>query len=227
VAGVGALLDDAALTTSLERSLLLSTGTETPDADRPAYVARADAALGTVSGAVTLPDEFRITLTSRSSSIPVTLTNLSEQDLSVRVELDSDQLEFPDGDVLTSVLAPGTTRLEVPVRARTSGAFTLDVTVTSPDGSIVLDTSTFDVRSTAISGVGIVLSIGAVLFLAVWWARHWRSARRSRHLMPASAASAASASGPGAQEAQVPRAAAATDSRYRPAHMARQRTRSG
>jgi Family of unknown function (DUF6049) len=224
VAGVGALLDDAALTTSLERSLLLSTGTDTPDADRPAYVARADAALGTVSGAVTLPDEFRITLTSRSSSIPVTLTNLSEQDLSVRVELDSDQLEFPDGDVLTSVLAPGTTRLEVPVRARTSGAFTLDVTVTSPDGSIVLDTSTFDVRSTAISGVGIVLSIGAVLFLAIWWARHWHSARRSRHLVPASAASA---SGPGAQEAQVPRAAAATDSHYRPAHMARQRTRSG
>ncbi|MGH9258539.1 MAG: DUF6049 family protein, partial [Acidimicrobiales bacterium] len=226
VAGVGALLDDAALTTSLERSLLLSTGTDTPDADRPAYVARADAALGTVSGAVTLPDEFRITLTSRSSSIPVTLTNLSEQDLSVRVELDSDQLEFPDGDVLTSVLAPGTTRLEVPVRARTSGAFTLDVTVTSPDGSIVLDTSTFDVRSTAISGVGIVLSIGAVLFLAIWWARHWRSARRSRHLMPASAASAASASGPGAQDAQVPRAAT-TASHYRPAHMARQRTRSG
>ena len=152
----------------------MSTGVATPDADRAAYVDRVEAELRTVTGAVTLPDEFRITLTTRSSTIPVTLTNNTEQDLQVRVELDSDQLEFPDGDVLTPTLPPGTTRLEVRVRARTSGAFTLDVTVSSPDGTLVLDRSTFDIRSTAISGVGLLLSVGAGLFLAMWWGRHWR-----------------------------------------------------
>jgi hypothetical protein len=129
---------------------------------------------------VSLPEEFRITLTARSSTIPVTLTNNTEQDLQVRVELDSDQLEFPDGDVLTPTLPPGTTRLEVRVRARTSGAFTLVVTVSSPDDTVVLDRSTFDIRSTAISGVGLLLSVGAGLFLAIWWGRHWRRTSRAR-----------------------------------------------
>jgi Family of unknown function (DUF6049) len=222
VSGIGALVEDPLLAASLQRSLLLSTGSDTADAERALYVDRVSRALGDVSGAVVLPDEFRITLTSRSSSIPVTLTNLVEQDLAVQVLLESDQLEFPEGAVIPAVLQPGTTRLDVPVRVRTSGAFTLEVTVTSPDGSIVLDNSTFDVRSTAISGVGFLLSIGAGLFLAIWWARHWRSTRRSRHLVPASATPDDMHEGLPAQ----PRAAA-TDGDYRPAHMAGHRTRGG
>jgi hypothetical protein len=212
--GLGALIDDPALASSLHQSLLVSTGTDTLDALRVPYVDRVNAALGSVQGAVTLPDQFRITLTSRSSSIPIRLTNASDQNLDVRVELDSDQLEFPDGSVLTPNLPPGTTTLDVPVRVRTSGAFTMDVEVTSPDQSIVLDTSTFDIRSTAISGVGLVLSVGAGLFLAVWWAKHWRSARRSRHLMPASSVPA-DAPGP-----PPPTGAAPPEDPYRPAHMA-------
>ena len=107
--------------------------------------------------------------------------------------------------MLTPNLPPGTTTLDVPVRVRTSGAFTLDVEVTSPDESIVLDTSTFDIRSTAISGVGLVLSVGAGLFLAVWWAKHWRSARRSRHLMPASSAADPTAPAPPPPPGAAPR----------------------
>jgi len=247
VNGLGGLVEDPLLASSLQQSLLASTGTDTPDDQRHAYVDRVNTALGTVTGAVTLPDQFRITLTSRSSTIPVSLDNQTNQKLTVRLTLDSDQLEFPEGRVLNPTLDPGTTRLEVPVRVRTSGAFTMDVTVTSPDGSIVLDTSTFDVRSTAISGVGLVLSIGAGVFLLVWWARHWRSARRSRHLMPASsypqAASGPPAgdgsSGPGGPGGPLgpgpgpgagpgpggPGRVPIPDHEYRPAHMAGQRGR--
>jgi len=180
IGAVAGLLDDPSVGTAVERSLFMSTGTDTPDPDRAAYVDSADAALGGVTGAVSLPDEFRITLTARSSTIPVNLTNNTEQNLQVRVELDSDQLEFPDGDVLTPTLVPGTTHLDVRVRTRTSGAFTLDITVSTPDDTIVLDRSTFDIRSTAISGVGLLLSVGAGLFLAVWWGRHWFRTRRAR-----------------------------------------------
>jgi hypothetical protein len=49
---------------------------------------------------------------------------------------------------------------------------------------VVLERTRFDIRSTAVSGVGVVLSIGAGLFLAIWWARHWRKTRRSRRLVP-------------------------------------------
>jgi hypothetical protein len=224
VDGLGGLVGDPALASSLQQSLLVSTGTDTPDQQRPAYIDRVNNALSTVSGAVTLPDQFRITLTSRSSTIPIALSNLSNQNLQVQVVLDSDQLEFPDGTVIPTTLEPGTTRLEVPVRVRTSGAFTLDVTVTSPDGSIVLDTSTFDVRSTAISGVGLALSIGAGLFLLVWWGRHWRKARRSRHLMPASA-HPPEPPAPLAGAGQGPIRAPIPDHEYRPAHMAGPRGR--
>src|SRR4029450_12407683 len=123
-------------------------------------------------------------------------------------------------------LVPGTTRLDVPVRARTSGAFTLDVRVTSPDGSIELDRSTFDIRSTAISGVGLVLSIGAGLFLLVWWARHWRPPPPSRPLMPPSAHPPAPvAPFAGADQDPGPARTPIPDHEYRPAHMAGHRSR--
>jgi hypothetical protein len=183
--GLTGLRDDAAQGAKMRRSLLVSTGVDTPDADRLPYVRRVTVALGGLQNAVELPEKFRITLTSRSSSIPVNVTNNTSGRLTVMVRVDSDQLEFPEGGLIATPLPPNTTtRLDVPVRVRTSGAFTMDVQVTSPDGTIVLDSSTFDVRSTAISGVGLVLSGGAALFLAVWWLRHWRSTRRSRHLMP-------------------------------------------
>jgi len=187
VSGVAGTVN-AAVGSSLARSLLLATGSATPDNQRPAYVGRVTSALDSLTGAVDLPDQFRITLTSRTSTIPVNITNNSDRPLKVQIEFDSGQLEFLDGDVITRELPPGATRLDVRVRALTSGAFPMDITVMSRDRTIELARTTFDIRSTAVTGVGFVLSIGAGLFLAVWWARHWRSSRRSRHLVPAGSA---------------------------------------
>jgi hypothetical protein len=228
VSGVARTVGNEAAGASLARSLLLATGSTTPGDQRRAYVDRVTTELGTLSEAIELPDEFRITLTSRTSTIPVNITNRSDQPLKVRVELSSSQLEFPDGDVISTELQPGGTRLEVPVRILTSGAFPLDITVTSPDGSIELDRTTFDVRSTAVTGVGLLLSIGAGLFLAVWWARHWRRTRRSRHLMPAGSAPAPTAADRGAGDAGLAPADTGNpdDAGYHPAHMAAPRSRS-
>jgi hypothetical protein len=105
----------------------------------------------------------------------------------------------------------------------------MGITVKSPDSSIELDRTTFDIRSTAVTGVGFVLSIGAGLFLAVWWARHWHSSRRSRRLMPTGAASAspaAATTGPAHRGAVVEGTEEPDDPRgYRPAHLAGGRTR--
>jgi hypothetical protein len=227
VAGTVASADGGSLT----RSLLLATGTATPEPQRPAYVDRVNAELGSLSGAVALPDQFRITLTSRTSTIPVNITNNLNQPLKVRIEFDSGQLEFLDGDVVNRELEPGVTRLDVRVRALTSGAFPMGVTVKSPDSSIELDRTTFDIRSTAVTGVGLVLSIGAGLFLAVWWARHWRSSRRSRHLVPAGAAPASPATmgvgsaQPDATTDDAGRPDGSGD--HRPAHLAGGRSRRG
>lgn len=216
---------DSADGSSLTRSLLLATGSATPDDQRPAYVQRVTVALGTLSGAVDLPDQFRITLTSRTSTIPVNITNNSNQPLKVLIEFESGQLEFLDGSVITRELPPGATRLDVRVRALTSGAFPMGITVMSPDRTIELDRTTFDIRSTAVTGVGFVLSIGAGLFLAVWWARHWRSSRRSRHaVLAGSTQTSPVVAGRSAADDGVERQGDDAEG-YRPAHLADGRTR--
>ncbi|HEX6237511.1 MAG TPA: DUF6049 family protein [Acidimicrobiales bacterium] len=221
VGGYGGAVDDEDAGHVLEASLLLATGTTTPDAERDAYVRRVTERLGALVDAIHAPAEFRITLTSRSSTIPLNITNDTNQPVDVRIELDSSRLEFPDGTEIQATLQPGVTRLDVRVETRTSGAFPLDITITSLDGALELDRTTFDVRSTTVSGVGLALSIGAGLFLVVWWTRHWRSSRRSRHLARRERALDARPGHTGGGSAT----AVPGDDDRRPAHLARTHAR--
>jgi hypothetical protein len=54
----------------------------------------------------------------------------------------------------------------------------------TPDGSLLLASDRDTVRSTAVSGVAIILAILAALSLAVWWGRDLRRGRRRRGLVP-------------------------------------------
>ena len=52
---------------------------------------------------------------------------------------------------------------------------------TTPDGDAMLGPPTaITVRSTALSGLGILVTIGAGLVLAAWWLQHLRSRRRAK-----------------------------------------------
>lgn len=129
-----------------------------------------------------------MTLTARTGTVPITITKTSDVPLTVSVRLESPKLEFPDGAVVRRTLEDETTRLDVRVRTLASGAFPLDVELRSPDGSLLVAETRYTVQSTAVSGVGLVLSVGAGLFLAAWWGAHWRRTRRSRRLIPRHAA---------------------------------------
>ena len=163
--------------------LLLAAADGLRDAARGAYIAAAQAGVQAVVGAVTVPDRQTITLTARDGTMPMTLRNDSGLPVDVVVRLRSPKLEFPDGATIPLTLTEETTRLDIAVRARASGAFPVQVEVTSPDGGIRLATLEYSVRSTAVAGVGVVLSAGAGIFLLVWWARHWRRTRRSAKLV--------------------------------------------
>jgi hypothetical protein len=128
---------------------------------------------------------FTLTLTSRKSTVPLTLHNDSGVPLNVVIHLRSAKLDFPDGTDMAKVLEDPVTRFDIPVRARASGAFPLVITVTTPDGSQQLVTSRYTVRSTAVAGAGLALGIGAGLFLLIWWARHWHNTRRNARLVAA------------------------------------------
>ena len=77
------------------------------------------------------------------------------------------------------------TTLKVPVQSRSPGVFPLTVTLETPGGAFVITSNNDTVRSTAVSEVGLVLIIVALLSLAIWWMRDLRHGRRARRLVPA------------------------------------------
>jgi hypothetical protein len=145
----------------------------------------ADAAARAVAARIVAPPRRTVTLTAREGEIPLTFQNLGPEPLTVAVRLKSDRLTFPDGAQFTLELPPRNHTVRVAVEARTAGLSPLDVVVTDPAGDLQLAASRLEIRSTAASGVGIVLSVGAAVFLAAWWARHLARGRRARRLVPA------------------------------------------
>ena len=179
----GMVGEDHPTLAELDRHLLRATGLDQTAAERRRELARAGGAVSVLADAVSTPEEVTITLTAREGTVPLTIRNDTGGPVSVRLRFSSANLELPGGDTLTLALTDQTTRLDIAVRTRTSGAFPFTVDVTSPDGEVLLASTRYSVRSTAVSGVGLALSLGAGLFLVVWWARHWRQSRRSSKLV--------------------------------------------
>jgi hypothetical protein len=92
--------------------------------------------------------------------------------VSVRVGLESPQLEsIAARDV--NGLEPGETRdLVFDVRLKTTGQFPLRVFVEAPAGRTVSETTVI-VRSTAYSRIALIITIGAALVLVVLWVRRF------------------------------------------------------
>ena len=167
-----------------------------PEDQRRAYLEAISRQIDRAAAAVVAPESGNVTLTSRDGRIPLNISNENLYDVTVKIRFDSDKLTFPDGDTVIVHLPRSTvTPLDVDVRSRSSGSFPLRVVISSPDDIVLVSRSQFTVRSTAVSGVGIVLSVGAGLFLALWWASHFRRVRRARRLVAADEAAAAVAAG--------------------------------
>ncbi|HEX3426951.1 MAG TPA: murein biosynthesis integral membrane protein MurJ [Acidimicrobiales bacterium] len=180
-----------------DRQVLISESADIADRNRPSAVAAATAMISHLKTMVRLPGNQSITFTARQGRIPITMLSSAPYPLKVRLEMSSVKLAFqpvdvPGGrctgtgssEVCSMVLAAQDTTIRVPVVARTTGVFSLTVSLDSPDGVLNLATNQDTVRSTAASGVGVILSILAVLLLAVWWLRDVRHSRRARRLVP-------------------------------------------
>jgi hypothetical protein len=168
---------------AIDSHLLVAEAGELRPSNRQAHVAAAAAAMDAVVGGISAQAQGTITLTDREGSVPLTLRNDTGLPIKVVVQPRSSKLEFPGGESIPLTLTEPSTRLDLAVRTRTSGSVPLDVLITSPDGGLALAELHTSVQSTAISGVGALLSAGAAVFLAVWWARHWRRTRRSAKLV--------------------------------------------
>lgn len=169
--------------------VLVAESSDLGDAARRALLADVLDERDDVEGRITIADRRTYRLTAREGTIPLTVLNGNAFPVQVQVVLSSDKLEFPDapaGDPGRSIrrltLEPGTHTETVPVKVRASGTFQLRASILTPGGHPIRR-GQFIITSSAFSGVGVVLSIGAGVFLLAWWARHWRTVRRDRRLV--------------------------------------------
>ena len=123
-----------------------------------------------------------ITLTSQKGRVPVTITSDAPYPVTGTLTLTSDKLTFPDGQSqrVTVFPSPHSNNFYVNVQTRASGLFKVDIVLHSPAGGLALAGGQVSVRSTATSVVGVVLSLGAVAVLLVWWLRTSRKRRAAR-----------------------------------------------
>ena len=121
-----------------------------------------------------------VTVTSRAARLSIRVTNGLSQPARVLMKVQSPRIKVRGGPSQTIDLAPGTNRVDLPVTVRTSGQFTVGIQFRSADDQVVITSTRLRVRSSVFSGVGVVLSIGAGLFLVVWWGRTLRRERRQR-----------------------------------------------
>jgi hypothetical protein len=179
------LAPDDPVLAGVEADMLRSEAVGLSAPERAAHLADARLHIGAVVGAVDTEGTETVTLTARKGNLPLTIVNNSGTTLFVELHLRGAKVEVPGGRDIPLDLPPGVTRVNIDVRTRASGSIPLELVVSSPDGRLLLTSALYTVQSTAVSGVGIVLSAGAMLFLLVWWGRHWREHRRSRKLIDA------------------------------------------
>lgn len=118
------------------------------------------------------PTPSSVTLTSRGGVIPVTIRNLAGYRVRIRVVLESPRLEFLEGDSREVVLDRPVQAFTFPVRAQTTGRFPVTIRLETPGGAPI-GQSRLVVRSTAYNVLALVITLGAALFLAAWWARRF------------------------------------------------------
>ena len=193
---------DNALVATFGRQLLTAESVDLGESQRRSLIGSVRAQSAHILGEIALPNAS-ITLTSTKGQLPLTILASPTLHARVQLRLSSRGLIFraftpgngscqvpagqPTSLTCSLALTAQNTTIKIPVETRSSGVFPLNVTLLTADGRtpILIDKDT--VRSTAVSGVGIILIVLAVLSLAVWWARDLHHGRRARRLVPAPA----------------------------------------
>jgi hypothetical protein len=170
-----------AIAVGLEDALLLSESSSfvTNAVGGERFIGTAMRRIRGVYDSITVAGSNPVTLTSRNGILPITIDNRAGFPVRVIVQFVADRrLVFVNG-LSQKVLLPAASRtITFPVRAQTTGRFPIKIELLTPSpasGSArdtIAETDVI-VRSTAYNRVALFLTIGAALFLAIWWGRRF------------------------------------------------------
>jgi hypothetical protein len=135
---------------------------------------------------VRLPETQTITLTSKTADIPLTIHRAASGPTVVRLDFSANtNLHFLGGSSRVVHLPTTSTPFRIRVHADSPGDSIVQVRATSPNGTLLADTTKLVVRSTAVSGMGLIISFGSLAFLFLWWGRDIVRRRRRARVRPA------------------------------------------
>jgi hypothetical protein len=155
-----------------------------------AYIARVDGPQGVIRrtyAQVSPPPDGRIlTLPSRNGALPFTITNGSKYTLHVRVVIGGGdkRLRFTPntlphtGCCLTLPPNASVNEKQIHADAASTGRFVTFLRITTPGGERIAS-SKIVIRSTAYDRVALLITVGAGLFMAVWWGRGFLRRRQT------------------------------------------------
>jgi hypothetical protein len=164
--------------------------------DRAALLRSLRSQANDMLGALALVQSKSLTLTAREQTVKIGVLNNSGQPSNVTVDLQSDNVEFvgaqidPDqprrSHLAVSVnLAGRVQQIPVQVRTRGPGSFSFVAQLRSapvdgaPEG-VAISSRRYTVRSTAVGKLGTIISVGALIFLGIWWLRSILRRRRAQ-----------------------------------------------
>ena len=99
----------------------------------------------------------------------------------VVVRASSPKLTFPEGDQTVVLIPAAVTEVVIPVEARTNGTSAIGIEVLTPAfDQPVLEPVVLTARVNALTGLGQVVTGGAIVVLLSWWYGHFRRGRRHR-----------------------------------------------
>jgi hypothetical protein len=118
------------------------------------------------------------TLASVNTTIPLLMPGSEGPPMTVKIELRSSQLRFPDGSVQEATIGSEDRSVVFRVQATGAGQGSVQVIVRAPNGRVLSDT-TFAVRSTAFNRVALAITVAAALALVALWLRRVVARRRT------------------------------------------------
>jgi hypothetical protein len=142
-----------------------------------ANVARSEAT--TQLHKVSLGGVDEISMTSRRAEIPFVLSSRADHPITVNIDLFSPKLGFDRSKLTGIIVRHGTQQIAVEATARASGIFPVEVSLETSDGYVIAKKS-IQIRSTNFNQIALSLTLGALVFLIIFYAGGAVRKRRDR-----------------------------------------------
>jgi hypothetical protein len=137
-----------------------------------AWVSAVRAATDQVFAKALPTDNQTFTFTSRSGTIPLSLSDPGPRPLTVVIHLEASRMTFPEGSTKKVTLTRPDQVVYFAINTTAVGPSPVVVTVTAPNG-YPIGTLHLVVRSTAVNTIALVITLAAGLGLVLLWLRRW------------------------------------------------------